>query len=145
MNKAKDITIKSKGTIANAEAIRPIPATTPEMMEYYRRYAIRLSNPIHTKGDVAYLTLASGTVEWRYAPAAVGYTRAPILSDPVLNSILQPDYELPRFRDKKLGKDGILMPLTSRDWETLSDIYGPMAIEAGFSSIYSSAVNTKGS
>ena len=55
----------------------------------------------------------------------------------------KPDYELRRFRDKKPGKDGILMPLTPRDWETLSDIYGPMAIEARFSSIYSSAVTPK--
>lgn len=56
----------------------------------------------------------------------------------VLNNILQPDYELRRFRDPKLGKDGILMPLAAGEWEALIDAYGPMAIEARFSSIYES-------
>src|SRR5690606_14210437 len=54
----------------------------------------------------------------------------------IVNGLLQPDYELRRFRDKKLGKDGILMPLTSGDWEKLTDAYGPMAIEARFSPIH---------
>ena len=292
MNKAKDITIKSKDTIANAEAIRSVPATTPTMMEHYRWYLrlshsnedllvgagfamlgprlivvphadsfiIRFSNPIYTNGHVAYLTLANGTVEWRYTRIAAPCAHCPIVSDPVLmqwldglfaafylqaelpgsldgalemlgpwdrvrwvqtnlfeggrpeetlteeidmwvydfnwterleaflcwisegldkdekhfrysvfckgnkdaefysiryrerlamafparkeqpilylagvvNSILQPDYELRRFRDKKLGKDGILMPMAAKDWETLTTAYGPMAIEARF-------------
>ncbi|PPK99308.1 hypothetical protein [Parapedobacter indicus] len=304
MKEAEDTLIKATNIIAKAEAIRPVPATTPEMMEYYRqhlqlnhsnkdlligagfavlgprltadlnadRFTIRLSNPIYTKGDVAYLTLANGTVNWRYAHSEVRYARCPTVRDPVLmqwldglfaafylqaelpeslngalemlgpwdrvrwvrtnlfeggrpeetlseeidmwvydlhsterleiffrwisegldkdekhfrytvccegdedtvfyllryrerealafpagkeqpvlylaavlNSILQPDYELRRFRDKKLGKDGILMPMTPKDWETLSGIYGPMAIEARFSPIHGHVKTTKG-
>lgn len=295
MNKAKDITIKSKDTIANAEAIRSVPATTPTMMEHFRRYLqlshsnedllvgagfamlgprlivaphadsfiIRFSNPIYTNGHVAYLTLANGIVEWRYTRVAAPCAHCPIVSDPVLmqwldglfaafylqaelpeslngalemlgpwdrvrwvqtnlfeggrpeetlsaeidlwvydlnwterletflcwisegldkdkkhfryavcreggertafyllsfrkrevkafpenkkqpilylanvlNSILQPDYELRRFIDPKLGKDGILMPLAPGDWEALTTTYGPMAIEARFRGI----------
>lgn len=303
MKEAEDTLIKATATIAKAEAIRPVPATTPEMMEYYRQhlqlnhskkdlligagfavlgpgltaksdadsFIIRLSNPIHTNGHVAYLTLANGTVEWRYAHSTVRYVRCPVVRDPVLmqwldglfaafyleaelpgsldgaiemlgpwdrvrwvqtnlfeggrpeetlseeidmwvydlhsterlatffcwisealdkdekhfrytvcweggedtafyllryrerearafpagkeqpvlylaevlNSILQPDYELRRFRDKKLGKDGILMPLTPEEWEKLTDAYGPMAIEARFRSIHTPTVNPK--
>src|SRR5690606_31987272 len=47
-------------------------------------FTIQLSNPIHTNGDVAYLTLANGTVEWRYARSEVRYARCPIVRDPVL-------------------------------------------------------------
>ncbi|GGG94058.1 hypothetical protein GCM10007415_31380 [Parapedobacter pyrenivorans] len=54
----------------------------------------------------------------------------------IVNGILQPDYELRRFRDKKLGKDGILMPLAPNDWETLTTAYGPMAIEARFTPLH---------
>lgn len=54
----------------------------------------------------------------------------------IANNILPPDYELRRFRDKKLGKDGILMPLAPKDWETLTTAYGPMAIEARFTALH---------
>ncbi|WP_079716941.1 hypothetical protein [Parapedobacter luteus] len=54
----------------------------------------------------------------------------------IANSILQPDYELRRYRNKKLGKDGILMPLAPQDWEALASAYGPMAVEARFSPIH---------
>ncbi|SEL23946.1 hypothetical protein [Parapedobacter koreensis] len=54
----------------------------------------------------------------------------------IANSILQPDYELRRFRDKKLGKDGILMPLAPQEWEALATAYGPMAVETRFSPIH---------
>ncbi|MFC7526874.1 hypothetical protein ACFQRK_23155 [Parapedobacter sp. GCM10030251] len=47
-------------------------------------FIIRLSNPIHTNGHVAYLTLANGTVEWRYARSTVRYVRCPVVRDPVL-------------------------------------------------------------
>ncbi|MEC3881610.1 hypothetical protein [Parapedobacter sp. 10938] len=303
MNKAKDITIKSKDTIANVEAIRPVPATTPAMIAHYRRYLqlnhsnkdllvgagfamlgprltvdshadsfiIRFSNPIHTEGHVAYLTLANGTVEWRHTRIAAPCAHCPIVSDPVLmqwldglfasfylqaelpeslngalemlgpwdrvrwvqtnlfeggrpeetlsaeidlwvydlnwtrrleaflcwisdglykdekhfcyavcceggedtafyllrfrkrevkafpenkkqpilylanmlNRVLQPDYELRRFTDPELGKDGILMPLAPRDWAALTTTYGPMAIEARFNSIHTPGVNPK--
>jgi len=303
MKEAEDTPIKAADIIAKTEAIRPVPATTPAMVEHYRRYLqlnhsdkdllimsgftilgpgltadpnadpfiIRLSNPIHTKGHVAYLTLANGTVNWRYAHSEVRYARCPIVHDPVLmqwldglfaafylqaelpeslngalemlgpwdrvrwvrtnlleggrpeetlseeidmwvyglnskepfeqflswiseglhkdekhfrytvcregdkdtefyllryrereamaypagkqqpigylakvlNSVLQPDYELRRFRDKKLGKDGILMPLTPKDWEKLTDAYGPTAIEARFSTIHTPPTNPK--
>ncbi len=50
----------------------------------------------------------------------------------MLNEVLRPDYELRRFRDPKLGKDGILMPMTVADWDALAEAFGPMAIEARF-------------
>ncbi len=53
----------------------------------------------------------------------------------VVNTVLQPEYQLRRFRDARLGKDGILMPLTRKDWQTLTDTYGEMAIEARFDTI----------
>lgn len=116
MKEAEYTLIKATATIAKAEAIRPVPATTPEMMEYYRRhlqlnhsntdlligagfavlgprltadlnadrFTIRLSDPICTKGHVAYLTLANGTVEWRYARSEIRYARCPTVRDPVL-------------------------------------------------------------
>lgn len=62
----------------------------------------------------------------------------------IVNSILQPDYELRRFCDKKLGKDGILMPLAPNDWEALITAYGPMAIEARFSPIHTHIKAAKG-
>lgn len=131
-------------------------------------FIIRLSNPIHTKGQVAYLSLANGTVEWRHARSAeidlwvyvlnrterleaflcwvsqaldkdgthfryavcrergedtVFYQlrfrkreaeafpadkKQPILYlANMLNCLVQPDYELRRFTDPKLGKGGI--------------------------------------
>jgi|GEM_PF-2139034 len=115
MKEAEDTLIKATNIIAKAEAIRPVPATTPEMMEYYRQH-LQLN---HSNKDQ-------------------------LIGAGIVNGLLQPDYELRRFRDKKLGKDGILMPLTPKDWETLTDAYGPRAIEARFSPIHRHIKTAKG-
>lgn len=69
----------------------------------------------------------------REAYAYPGYEPDPVrYLASILNEVLHPDYELRRFRDPRLGKDGILMPLSRADWDSLADAFGPMTIEARF-------------
>jgi len=171
MKEAEDTLIKAADIIAKTEAIRLVPATTPAMVEHYQRH-LQLN---HSDKDLLIMSgftiLGPGlTADPNADPYTVcregdkdtefyllRYLEREAMAYPagkqqpigylakVLNSVLQPDYELRRFRDKKLGKDGILMPLTPGEWETLTDAYGPMAIEARFSSIHTSTTNPKSS